>query len=145
MQLFLVDGIITVPLAIIGFIFFPGLPSSFVFAFAFRHSLFSFPRPFLLTLFLSSYPHIRKKPWHFTQEEHDLATTRLGPHHKPAGKLNFDVVKRTVKRPLYWVCVSMYVFVSTNSFVLGFGSNEGFESKERGSSKVRRSVASSGH
>lgn len=71
---------ITLPIALIGFAFFPGLPSS-------------------------------RRPWFLTPEEHSRASSRLPKDHKQAGKLTFDVVKRTLKRNTFWFAVPIYVFL----------------------------------
>jgi len=89
--LFIVDGIITLPIAFIGFAFFPGLPSS-------------------------------RKPWFLTAEEHARASARLPKDHKQAGKLNLDVVKRTLRRRMWWLCVPIYVCLIQASYWTGYMS-----------------------
>ncbi|KAM0751301.1 MFS general substrate transporter [Meredithblackwellia eburnea MCA 4105] len=89
--LFIVDGIITLPIAFVGFTFFPGLPSS-------------------------------RKPWFLTVEEHIRATTRLSSEHKQAGKITFDVVKRSLRRKMWWLCVLVYVLLIQASYWTGYMS-----------------------
>ena len=91
LQLFIVDGIITLPIAIIGFTFFPGLPTS-------------------------------RKPWFLTQAEHDRAKSRMDPGHRQAGKITLGVVTRTLKRPMWWLCVSIYVCLIQASYWTGYMS-----------------------
>lgn len=90
-QLFIVDGVITLPIAFIGFSVFPGLPTS-------------------------------RKPWFLTEEEHERAKTRMDAEHKQAGKITFGVVKRTLARPMWWFCVSIYVLLIQASYWTGYMS-----------------------
>ncbi|KZT53557.1 major facilitator superfamily transporter [Calocera cornea HHB12733] len=87
--LFIIDGVITLPIAAIGFTFFPGLPAS-------------------------------KRPWYMTEEEHQLAKDRLPKDHKQAGPLNLDVVKRTLSKPLWYICVAIYVGLIQSSYWTGY-------------------------
>lgn len=76
--LFIIDGVISLPIAIAGFFIFPGLPSS-------------------------------KKPWWLTEKQHMLARKRvLDAGIEPSTKLNFGVVKRTLRRWEFYVGVTAY-------------------------------------
>lgn len=86
--LFIIDGVITLPIALVGFAFFPGLPSG--------------PRR-----------------WFLSTEEHALATSRLT--NKPvAGKINFALLKRTLKMPIWWLMVFVYVFLIQSNYWTGY-------------------------
>jgi MFS transporter, ACS family, pantothenate transporter len=76
--LFIIDGIFTIPVAVIGFIIFPGIPDS--------------PRPFYLT----------EKDIEMAKERGRKAGIR-----RP-GKLNLDVFKRSLKRWHIWVFITCY-------------------------------------
>lgn len=76
--LFIIDGIISLPIAIAGFFIFPGLPSS-------------------------------KKPWWLTEAQHELARRRVRDVGiEPSGKLDFSVIKRTLRRWEFYVGVIAY-------------------------------------
>ena len=76
--LFIIDGIISLPIAIAGFFIFPGLPSS-------------------------------KKPWWLTEAQHELARRRVRDVGiEPSGKLDFSVIKRTLRRWEFYVGVLAY-------------------------------------
>lgn len=77
--LFLIDGIFTIPVAILGFIIFPGVPDS--------------PRPFYLT----------EDDIALAKKRLERAKIR-----RP-GPLNLDVFKRTLKRWHIWVFVFAYM------------------------------------
>ncbi|KAF7588860.1 hypothetical protein BBP40_005078 [Aspergillus hancockii] len=76
--LFIIDGIFTIPVAIIGFIIFPGIPDS--------------PKPFYLT---DSDISLAKE------------RARRAKIRRP-GKLSLDVFKRTLKRWHIWVFILCY-------------------------------------
>ncbi|KAI0165114.1 MFS general substrate transporter [Hypoxylon sp. FL1284] len=77
--LFIIDGIFTIPIALIGFVVFPGVPDS--------------PKPFYLT----------SDDIALAKTRMERANVR-----KP-GKMGLDVFKRTFKRWHIWVFVSSYV------------------------------------
>lgn len=76
--LFIVDGIFTIPVALIGFVIFPGIPGS--------------PRPFYLT----------ENDIALAKER-----TRKAEIRRP-GKLGLDVFTRSLKRWHIWVFVTCY-------------------------------------
>jgi ACS family pantothenate transporter-like MFS transporter len=80
--LFVIDGVWTVPVAIAGFLFFPGVPDS--------------PRPFYLSEYDIS----------LAIERRNKANIRK------AGKLDLDVFKRTLSRWHIWVFVACYMYVA---------------------------------
>ncbi|KAF2792617.1 MFS general substrate transporter [Melanomma pulvis-pyrius CBS 109.77] len=87
--LFIIDGVISLPIAIAGFFIFPGLPSS-------------------------------KKPWWLTEKQHILARKRvLDAGIEPSSKLNFGVVKRTLRRWEFYVGVAAYTFFLSSSYPHG--------------------------
>jgi MFS family permease len=76
--LFIIDGIISLPIAIAGFFIFPGLPSS-------------------------------KRPWWLTEDQHALAIRRVRDIGiEDSKKLNWSVVKRTLRRWEFYVGVITY-------------------------------------
>jgi MFS family permease len=76
--LFIIDGIISLPIAFAGYLIFPGLPSS-------------------------------KKPWWLTEDEHKLARQRvLDVGIEPSKKLNWSVIRRTLRRWEFYVGVIAY-------------------------------------
>jgi MFS family permease len=77
--LFIIDGIFTIPVALLGFAIFPGIPDS--------------PRPFYLT---EEDTALAKKR---------LEKARI----RRPGKLGLDVIKRTLKRWHIWVFVFCYM------------------------------------
>jgi sugar phosphate permease len=79
--LFIIDGIFTIPVALIGFFVFPGIPDS--------------PRPFYLT----------ESDVNLAKERLRRAKIR-----RP-GKLNLDVFKRSLKRWHIWVFIFCYAYV----------------------------------
>jgi ACS family pantothenate transporter-like MFS transporter len=83
------DGVITLPIAFIGFLLFPGLPSS-------------------------------KKPWFLSVEEHALSKSRMPSDHRQAGKLDFNVVKRALRTPLYYICIFAYIALIQSSYWTGY-------------------------
>ncbi|KAF5646982.1 pantothenate transporter liz1 [Fusarium tjaetaba] len=76
--LFIVQGIITLPLAFLGFVVWPGLPTS--------------PRR-----------------WYMTEEEHALALRRIPTVEKEG--ITWKTFKYTLSRPMWWICVSCYIFL----------------------------------
>ncbi|KAF2007167.1 MFS general substrate transporter [Amniculicola lignicola CBS 123094] len=87
--LFIIDGIISLPIAFAGFFIFPGLPSS-------------------------------KKPWWLTEKEHALARSRVQDAGiAPSKKLNFSVIKRTLRRWEFYVGVTAYTFFLSSSYPHG--------------------------
>ena len=77
--LFIIDGIITLPIAFIGFALFPGLPNS-------------------------------PKRWFLTDEEYELANTRMPKNDGKEG-INWKTIKRTLSKPMWWICVPAYMWV----------------------------------
>ncbi|KAF4973296.1 hypothetical protein FSARC_371 [Fusarium sarcochroum] len=84
--LFIIDGIFTIPVALIGFVIFPGIPDS--------------PRPFYLT---EGEVDLAKKR---------LEKARI----RRPGKLDLDVFKRTLKRWHIWVFVFCYICMIISSY-----------------------------
>lgn len=76
--LFIIDGAFTIPVALIGFIIFPGIPDS--------------PKPFYLT----------ERDIALAKERANRANIR-----RP-GKLGLDVFKRSLKRWHIWVFIFCY-------------------------------------
>ena len=78
--LFIVQGIITLPISFLGYVSWPGLP-------------------------------ISPKRWYFTAEEHALALKRMPVVEKEG--ITWKTFKYTLKRPMWWICVSCYMLVTT--------------------------------
>ncbi|WOO83011.1 Pantothenate transporter liz1 [Vanrija pseudolonga] len=87
--LFIIDGIITFPIAFIGFAFFPGLPNS-------------------------------PKRWFMTDDEYELSRTRMPPHHGYDNGINWKNIKYTLSRPMWYLCVTVYVCMIQGSYFLGY-------------------------
>lgn len=77
--LFIIDGIITLPIALLGFVVFPGVPES--------------PRPFYLNANDTALGKKRMNDYHA----------------KPAGKINLDILKRTFGRWHWYLFVVAYM------------------------------------
>ncbi|PSR92418.1 major facilitator superfamily domain-containing protein [Coniella lustricola] len=88
--LFIIDGVFTIPVALLGFFIFPGIPDS--------------PRPF----YLSNEDIDLAK-----------ARLERAQIHRP-GKLNINVFKRTLKRWHIWVFVSCYVCMIISSYPVSY-------------------------
>ncbi|KAF2276167.1 MFS general substrate transporter [Westerdykella ornata] len=87
--LFIIDGIISLPIALAGYFIFPGLPSS-------------------------------KKPWWLTEAQHALAQKRvLEVGIEPSKKLNWSVIRRTLRRWEFYVGVTAYTFFLSSSYPHG--------------------------
>ncbi|XHG07886.1 hypothetical protein AWENTII_011016 [Aspergillus wentii] len=84
--LFIIDGIFTLPVALIGFVVFPGIPDS--------------PRPFYLT----------ENDITLAKERARRANIR-----RP-GKLGLDVFKRSLKRWHIWVFITCYAFMIISAY-----------------------------
>ncbi|QKX60309.1 uncharacterized protein TRUGW13939_07452 [Talaromyces rugulosus] len=84
--LFIIDGIFTIPVALLGFIIFPGIPDS--------------PRPF----------YLKEEDIALAKERLHRAQIR-----RP-GKLSLDVFKRTLKRWHIWVFVFCYICMIISSY-----------------------------
>ncbi|KAK7425935.1 hypothetical protein QQZ08_007517 [Neonectria magnoliae] len=84
--LFIIDGIFTIPVALLGFVIFPGVPDS--------------PRPFYLT----------EQDIDLVKKRLKKAGIR-----RP-GKLGLDVFKRTLKRWHIWVFVFCYICMIISSY-----------------------------
>ncbi|KAJ5717838.1 MFS general substrate transporter [Penicillium malachiteum] len=84
--LFIIDGIFTIPVALIGFVIFPGIPDS--------------PRPFYLT----------ESDISLAKERARRAEIR-----RP-GKLSLDVFKRSLKRWHIWVFITSYACMIISSY-----------------------------
>ncbi|EJU00499.1 MFS general substrate transporter [Dacryopinax primogenitus] len=90
--LFIVDGIITLPLAFIGFFTFPGLPSS-------------------------------KKPWFFSDEEHDLALQRMARQkNKVPGKITGSTLRRVFTSWRFYISISMNMIYNLTSYPTNYMS-----------------------
>ncbi|KAF5723721.1 pantothenate transporter liz1 [Fusarium mundagurra] len=85
--LFIVQGIITLPLAFLGFVVWPGLPTS--------------PRR-----------------WYMTEEEHALALKRIPTVEKEG--ITWKTFKYTLSRPMWWICVSCYIFLCQAHYWTGY-------------------------
>jgi MFS family permease len=77
--LFIIDGVFTIPVALLGFLIFPGIPDS--------------PKPFFLT----------DRDIALAKERTERAKIR-----RP-GKMSLDVFKRTFKRWHIWLFVACYM------------------------------------
>ncbi|KAI1866164.1 uncharacterized protein JN550_007853 [Neoarthrinium moseri] len=88
--LFIIDGVITIPVALSGFLLFPGIPDS--------------PRAFFLS---ESEIELAKKR---------LAKAKI----TRAGKLNLDVFKRSLKRWHIWLFVGCYIAMIISSYPNGY-------------------------
>ncbi|BCR87760.1 uncharacterized protein ACHE_40324S [Aspergillus chevalieri] len=84
--LFIIDGVFTIPVALIGFIVFPGIPDS--------------PRPFYLT----------EKDIALAKEREKKANIR-----RP-GKLGLDVFRRSLKRWHIWVFILCYACMIISAY-----------------------------
>ncbi|KPM41484.1 hypothetical protein AK830_g5061 [Neonectria ditissima] len=84
--LFIIDGIFTIPVALLGFVIFPGVPDS--------------PRPFYLT----------EQDIELVKKRNEKAGIR-----RP-GKLGRDVFKRTLSRWHIWVFVFCYICMIISSY-----------------------------
>lgn len=78
--LFIIDGVITLPIALIGFALFPGIPNS-------------------------------PKRWFLSDEEYELARTRMPKDQGYDDGITWATIRRTLTRPIWWICVSGYVCV----------------------------------
>lgn len=77
--LFIIDGIITIPIAFVGYAFWPGLPES-------------------------------GKPWFLTEKDYKLIMKRVKRNKiATAGKLDWNVWKRTFTQWKWYVCVLAYI------------------------------------
>ncbi|KAG9500689.1 hypothetical protein J7337_006368 [Fusarium musae] len=85
--LFIVQGIITLPLAFLGFVVWPGLPTS--------------PRR-----------------WYMTEKEHALALKRIPTVEKEG--ITWKTFKYTLSRPMWWICVSCYIFLCQAHYWTGY-------------------------
>lgn len=83
--LFIIDGIFTIPVAILGYIIFPGIPDS--------------PKPFFLT----------NEDIDLAKQRLEKAKIR-----RP-GPLNLDVFKRSLKRWHIWIFVFCYMYAPESS------------------------------
>ncbi|KAL4875630.1 major facilitator superfamily domain-containing protein [Aspergillus karnatakaensis] len=90
--LFIIDGIFTIPVALLGFVIFPGIPDS--------------PPPFFLT----------KNDIAIAKDRIRRANIR-----RP-GKLGLDVFKRTIKRWHIWVFLWCYACMILSSYPSGYMS-----------------------
>ncbi len=88
--LFIIDGVFTIPVALLGFIIFPGIPDS--------------PKPF----------HLSDSDIALAKERLEKARIR-----RP-GKLNADVFLRTLKRWHIWVFVFCYICMIISSYPSGY-------------------------
>jgi hypothetical protein len=87
--LFIIDGIISLPIALAGYFIFPGLPSG-------------------------------AKPWWLTEAEHELARKRVRDVGiEPSKKLDWSVIKRTLRRWEFYVGVISYTFFLSSSYPHG--------------------------
>ncbi|ORX36124.1 major facilitator superfamily domain-containing protein [Kockovaella imperatae] len=92
--LFIIDGVITLPIAFVGYALFPGLPNS-------------------------------PKRWFFSEEEYELASTRLQNEHGKGGTDNgitWQTVKTTLRRPMWYICVFAYICMINSSYWVGYMS-----------------------
>ncbi|KAJ4015568.1 hypothetical protein NW766_005914 [Fusarium irregulare] len=85
--LFVVQGIITLPLAFLGFVVWPGLPTS--------------PRR-----------------WYMTEADHALALKRIPTVEKEG--ITWKTFKYTLSRPMWWICVSCYIFLCQAHYWTGY-------------------------
>ncbi|CAG1994734.1 hypothetical protein SNK03_010332 [Fusarium graminearum] len=85
--LFIVQGIITLPIAFVGFVVWPGLPTS--------------PRR-----------------WYMTEQEHALALKRIPTVEKEG--ITWKTFKYTLSRPMWWICVSCYIFLCQAHYWTGY-------------------------
>jgi MFS family permease len=77
--LFIIDGCISLPIALASYVIFPGLPAS-------------------------------KKPWYFTEEEHELARKRMADDGvKPSKKIGKAMLKRVFTKWHFYIAVACYV------------------------------------
>ncbi|KAJ5206984.1 hypothetical protein N7472_003432 [Penicillium cf. griseofulvum] len=90
--LFIIDGIFTIPVALIGFFIFPGIPGS--------------PRPFYLT----------ERDITLVKERTERAKIRQ------PGKLNLNVFKRTFKRWHIWVFTTCYACMIISCYPVSYMS-----------------------
>ncbi|KAJ5168799.1 uncharacterized protein N7482_004393 [Penicillium canariense] len=88
--LFIIDGIFTIPVALVGFVIFPGIPDS--------------PRPFYLT----------ENDIALAKER-----TRKAKIRRP-GKLDLGVFKRSLKRWHIWVFITCYACMIISSYPMAY-------------------------
>ena len=90
---FLIDGIITIPIAIFGFIAFPDLPEN-------------------------------TKSWYFSEEEKELAISRIPPKNPEGHKVGLSLIRRVLlTMNLY---VSAFLEMSQSLTLLASGSSPYF-------------------
>ncbi|ODN83497.1 hypothetical protein L202_01631 [Cryptococcus amylolentus CBS 6039] len=89
--LFVINGIVTLPVAAIGFALFPGLVNS--------------PRR-----------------WWCTEEEYELARTRLSKDHGADQGVTWQTIKDVLRKPMIWICVPSYIFLCQASYWTGYMS-----------------------
>ncbi|KAJ6044808.1 uncharacterized protein N7446_003002 [Penicillium canescens] len=90
--LFIIDGVFTIPVALLGFLIFPGIPGS--------------PKPFYLT----------DRDIVLAKERTERAKIR-----RP-GKMSLDVFKRTFKRWHIWLFVGCYICMIISGYPAGYMS-----------------------
>ncbi|WVQ79401.1 hypothetical protein IAT38_001498 [Cryptococcus sp. DSM 104549] len=90
--LFIIDGVITLPIAFIGFALFPGLPNS--------------PKKWYMT----------------DAEYELSSTRLLNEEGKSGndGGLTFKVIKDALKKPMWWICVSAYICMIQSHYWTGY-------------------------
>lgn len=50
-----------------------------------------------------------KRRWWFTEEEHELAVTRLTHDHGIDNGVNLQTIKDVLRKPMIWICVPSYM------------------------------------
>ncbi|KAB5533651.1 major facilitator superfamily domain-containing protein [Coniochaeta sp. 2T2.1] len=75
---FIIDGLITLPIAIFGFVSFPDLPET-------------------------------TKAWYFSQEEKDMALSRIPPKSEDGHRIGWSIIRRTLLKPDFWIFVMFWV------------------------------------
>ena len=64
-----------------------------------------------------------KKPWFMTEEEHALSQQRMVKQNvKPAAKVTWRVIRRTMAKPAFYLAVSMNLFYNLGSYPLQYMS-----------------------
>ncbi|OWZ73779.1 hypothetical protein AYX14_00729 [Cryptococcus neoformans] len=63
-----------------------------------------------------------KRRWWFTEEEHELAATRLTHDHGIDNGVNLQTIKDVLRKPMIWICVPSYICLVLASYWTGYMS-----------------------
>ncbi|WVQ80035.1 hypothetical protein IAT38_002136 [Cryptococcus sp. DSM 104549] len=64
------------------------------------------------------FPGLRnsKRRWWFTEEEHELATSRMTQDHGADNGVTWQTVKDVLRKPMIWICVPSYIMLVQASY-----------------------------